>query len=287
MNRIKKKITVRFFSIEAHDNFFNDFVSIHTANQANNKPVRIINIREKKHLIKIHSELKFQNNPVYFISVVRERNTWQIRALSNGQISGIPLNQGIIGDPYYFVLVPKNQIVLGFTTGLSGSLKSMAATTLQQFNKDRISNIKLEHISKNKEFSKLRELKGYNKLHFKVDASSLTEATNDTPGILRDLFTAPFMLTNSQIALTFSEVGKNGFSEKDLIEIVDYLSENEGCTALTVQGLDDEGVKVHLDFSKAYAIYKTQIEVRDKFIDEKNAQDILLKALHDFDKLQQ
>lgn len=284
MNRIKKRITVRFFSIKANDSFFDDFVSIHNANQANEKNVRIINIREKKHLIKIHEEFQHQETSVFFLSVVRERNTWQARALGNGTISGIPLNQGIIGDPYYFLVVPGDRIIIGFTTGLSVSLKSVANTTLQQFNKDRVSKVALEHISKKKEFSKLRELSGYNKLYFKVNATSLGELNEDTPGILRELSAAPFMANNSQVALTFTEIGDDGFSERDLVDIVNYLSENDGCSALTVQGLDNEGEKVYLDFSKAYAIYKTEIEIRNKFVDEKKAREILINALNSFDR---
>lgn len=284
MNRIKKRITVRFFSIKANDSFFDDFISIHNANQANEKDVRIINIRKKKHLIKIHEELQHQEKNVFFLSVVRERNTWQTRALRSGTISAIPLNQGIIGDPYYFMVVPGDKIIIGFTTGLSGSLKSVANTTLQQFNKDRVSRITLEHISKQKEFSKLRELSGYNKLYFKVSATSIGEPNEGTPGILRELCAAPFMAHSSQIALTFSEIGEEGFSERNLIEIVDYLSENDGCSALTVHGLDNDGVKVHLDFSKAYAIFKTDIEIRSKFVDEKKGKEILFDALNSFDR---
>jgi len=283
MNRIKKRITVRFFSIKANDSFFDDFISIHNANQANEKDVRIINIREKKHLIKIHEELQHQDNSVFFLSVVRERNTWQTRALGNGTISGIPLNQGIIGDPYYLMVAPGDRIILGFTTGPSGSLKSVANTTLQQFNKDRVSRVALEHITKKKEFAKLRELSGY-KLHFKVNTTSLGEPNEDTPGILRGLCAAPFMANSSQLSLTINEIGDDGFSGRNLIDIVDYLSENDGCSALTVHGLDNDGVKVHLDFSKAYAIFKTQIEIRSKFVDEKKAKEILFKALSDFDK---
>jgi len=284
MNRIKKRITVRFFSINANYSFFDNFISIHNANQAREKDVRIINIREKKHLIKIHEKLQHQDNSVFFLSVVRERNTWQTRALGNGTISGIPINQGIIGDPYYFMVEPIDRIILGFTTGPSGSLKSVASTTLQQFNKDRVSRVVLEHISKKKEFSKLKELSPYNKLHFKINASSLGEPNEDTPGILRELCAAPFLPSNSEVELTFSEIGEDGFSERNLIDIVDYLSENDGCSALTVQGLDKEGVKVHLDFSKAYVIFKTDIEIRNKFVDEKKAKEILLNALNSFDK---
>ena len=120
----------------------------------------------------------------------------------------------------------------------------------------------------------------YNKLFFKINTTSLGDINDETPSILKDLCSSPFISNNSQIALTFSEIGKNGFSENDLIDIVDYLSENDGCSALTVQGLDKEGVKVHLDFSKAYAIYKIKIELRNKFIDEKNAKIILNNALN-------
>ena len=283
MNRIKKRITVRFFSIKASDSFFDDFISIHNANQANEKNVRIINIRDKKHLIKIHEELQHQAGSVFFLSVVRERNTWQARALGDGTISGIPLNQGIIGDPYYFLVVPKDKIILGFTTGLSGSLKSAANTTLQQFNKDRTSRVALAPVSNEREFSRLKELSGYNKLYFKVDATSLGEPNEGAPELLRQLIAAPFMANNSEIALTFTEIGDDGFSESNLVDIVSYLSENDGCSALTVHGTDHDGVKVHIDFIKAYAIFKTEIEIRNKFVDEKKAQEILFSALNSFD----
>ena len=283
MNRIKKRIIVRFFSIKANDSFFEDFISIQNANQASEKSVRIVNVRDKKHLIKIHDEFQYQDKSTFLITVVRERNTWQTRALKNGSISGIPLNQGIIGDPYYFYVIPRSKIVLGFTTGLSGSLKSTGNSILQQFNKDRTSTVTLEPVSKSGEFSKLKKLNGYNKLHFKVSANSLDESNEDAPELLRQLSAAPFMPINSEIALTFTEIGKNGFSENDLIDIVSYLSENDGCKALTVEGLDNNGLKVNLHFSKAYAIFKTEVEVRNKFIDEKKAQEILLNALISLD----
>lgn len=284
MNRIKKKIMVRFFSMKASDSFFDDFIAIHNASHANEKNVRIININDKKHLIKIYEELQYQGGSVFFLSIVRERNTWQARALGNGTISGIPLNQGIIGDPYYFFVEPKDKIIFGFTTGLSSSLKNVANVALQQFNKDRKSKIILEPISNKRELSRLKELSGYNKLYFKVDTNSLEESDEDAPELLRQLITVPFMTNNSEIALTFTEIGGAGFLESDLVDIVSYLSENDGCSALTVQGLDNEGVKVHLDFINIYATFKTDIETRNKFIDEHEAKKILFNALNSFDK---
>lgn len=284
MNRVKKRITVRFFSIKANDSFFNDFISIHNANQANEQNVRIINIREKKHLIKIHDALQHQNNSVFFLSVVRERNSWQVRALGDGTISGVPLNQGIMGDPYYFLVEPKDKIILGFTTGPSGSLKNVANATLQQFNKDRTSKVDLDPVSNEREFSRLKELSGYNKLYFKVDTSTFCESNEETPELLRQISAVPFMANNSEIALTFTEIGGEGFSESNLIDIVSYLSENDGCSALTVHGVDNDGVKVHLDFSKTYAIFKTEIEIRNKFVDEVEAKKILFNALSSFDQ---
>ncbi|MEW8486880.1 MAG: hypothetical protein AB2705_17000 [Candidatus Thiodiazotropha sp.] len=283
MNRIRRKIVVRLLAIKTKNNFFNDIPAILDSNLVNNN-VRIISIREKKHLIKLHAKQKYKNTSVYFLSVVRERNTWQVRALGNGKISSIPLNQGILGDPYYFFLIPRRKLLLGFTTGPSGSLKSTANAVLQQFNKDRTSKLNLEPVTKEREFEQLKSLSGYHKLHFKVDATALGDSTESAPDIFRQLSSSLFLNINSEIALTISEIGEKGFSETDLIDIVSYLSENDGCSALTVQGFDDDGAIVHLDFNKAYAVYKTEIVVRNKFIDEENAESALLSALEAFDK---
>lgn len=284
MNRIKKKITVRFFSMEANDSFMDGFVSICKTAHKTENDVRIVNIRGKKHFIKINEEYRYEDEEILFLSVVRERNTWQVKALGSGEVSGIKLNQGIVGDPYYLFVLPKYKTIIGFTTGVSGSLKSVANSVLQQFNTDRTTDVRLDYLSKTKEFSKLKELEGYNKLHFKVDPASIVELNDDAPGIIRELSSASFMSQNSLIALTFTEIGEEGFAEKDVVDIVNYLSENEGCSALTVQGLDSEGKKVHLDFSKAYAIYKTEIYIRGQYVDEKTAKSVLQKALNSVDQ---
>ena len=51
---------------------------------------------------------------------------------------------------------------------------------------------------------------------------------------------------------------------------------------MTVHGIDNDGVKVHLDFSKTYAIFKSDIEIRDKFVNEAEAKKILYDALSCF-----
>ena len=66
MNRVKKKLKVRFLSIDAGDSFLKDFVSIQKANQASDKKVRIINIRDKKYFIKIHNDLEYQRDNIFF-----------------------------------------------------------------------------------------------------------------------------------------------------------------------------------------------------------------------------
>ncbi len=276
-NRNKKAITVRFFSVKSKSNFFDDFIAIQNADI--DRKVRIINIREKKHFIKIHGSESHSNKEYYFLSVVRERNTWQAKALGDGTISGITLNQGIVGDLYYFLIVPDENLIAGFTTGLSGSLRGVAVATLQQFNRDRTKNVNLEHISRKNEIGKLKQLNGYNKLHFKVNFTQLGELNEESPSMLRQLSIAPFLTNNSHISLTLTDIGNERFTEKDLEEIVNFLSENDGCTTLTVYGLDAEGEKVHLDFSNTYKQYKKEIETRDKYIDEKIAKEVLLESL--------
>ena len=144
MRKIKKKIGVHFFSIDATDEFFEDFRSIQYANWTNEKPVRLVSIKDKKHLIKIYSPIKHSGHSAFFLSVVRERTTWQARALADGTISGIHSNQGLIGDLYYYVVLPANKSVIGFTAGTSATVRGVANAVLQQFNKKRTSRIVVE-----------------------------------------------------------------------------------------------------------------------------------------------
>ena len=277
MNRIKKKITVRFFSVKAHKEFFHDFIASFHANKLNDNNVRIINIRNKKHLIKINDEVDIQNNDAYLISVIRERNTWQTRGLADGTISGIPLNQGIVGDPFYFVFIPSHKIILGFTTGLSGTLKSVATNTLQQFNKDRTSKITLDFITKDNEFSRLKELRHFENIHFKIKSASLIETSDAAPAFLKDFSSSPIIENLPQLEFKFD---KEKITQINVEDIVFYLSESEGCSFLKLQGLDGDGKKISLDFSNAFVTFITEIQVRNKFIDEKKAHEILFDALN-------
>ncbi len=284
MNRIKKSIIVRFFSIEAKDNFFDNFISSFAASKDNALSSRIFNLRTKKHLIKISQEYNVSDTKAYTVTVVRERNTWQTKATSDGQITGISLNQGIIGDPYFFFVVPSKRILLGFTTGPSGSLKSVGKSMLEQFNNDRLGQIKLSLIPKEKEFSALKELPVNGSLYFKIDSSSLSDISADAPQLIKDLSSAPYIENNIQLALDleFDDSPDKSLSKNNVIEIVDYLSDHEGCTLLKVKCVDSEGVPIHLDFGNAFLNYKTEITTRNKFIDEDSSIHVLNNALSEY-----
>jgi len=280
MNRLGKKVKVRFFSIKGHEGFFEDFISIYQANIKSEKGVRIVNILDKKYFIKIYNNPENIDNNIFFLSIVRERNTWQTKALGDGTISSIIPNQGIVGDPYYYVVMPEDKVMLGFTTGPSGSLKAVGSNILQQFNKNRSSKISLEHIINRKEPASLQEISEYAKLHFKINTTLLGKPTENMPGIIKELCSSPFMANNSQIALTINEIGDGGLPSRDLASIVGFLFENNACSVLTVQGLNDEGEKVFLDFSKTHVVYETSIEMRNKFVDEVQAKNALVGALN-------
>ena len=286
MGKIKKRITVRFFSIDADNSFFNDFVSINQASRINEKCVRVINIRDKKHLIKIHDKLEHSKRPVFFLSVVRERNTWQARALSDGTISAIPLNQGILGDPYYFLVVPECKIILGFTTGPSASVRSVANAILQQFNKDRTSKISLEPISKEREYTRLKDLNELTEVRFSVNPSSLSESGDELPNIFKGLSSSPFLMGSSKLELTLSDFRDTDFTQENLLDAVDYLSDNEFCTKLVVKGVDSEGEEQQLNLNKTYLRHSTNIHIRGNFVDEKMAKTIVLDALNSQSVLQ-
>ncbi|MAD98322.1 hypothetical protein [Pseudoalteromonas spongiae] len=287
MNKLKKSITVRFFSIEAENSFFSEFVSNYQANQNNDNQTRIINIRNKKHLLKASNFIRQSDSDVFPVTVVRERNTWQTKATSDGKISSIAINQGIIGDPYFFSIIPKLKVVIGFTSGPSVSLKSVGTSLLEQFCNNRSTKVKLELIPKEKEFSRLTEIDDYSSLHFKIGTTSLSDVAENAPQLIRDLSSAPYLESNMQLALDFAidEKEDTGLSKENVIEIVNYLSNHDDCTLLKVKGKNEDGSVVHLDFGNAFINYKTEITTRHKYIDEKVALEILEDALANFKSL--
>ena len=279
MSRIKKKITVRFFSITTDSAFFEDFVSSHNTNLINAKPVRFFNIRDKKHLIKIYQPVEHNGKEVYFLSVVRERTTWQARALVDGTISGVHSNQGLIGDLYYYLVVPGVKAILGFTTGPSTTLRSVANAVLDQFKKDRISKIALEPLVKDNEYAKIKDIAEFTEMRFGLAPALLSEANDEMPSIFRDLKASPFMASSSKLELTISEFDESGFTRDDLFAAVDYLADNECCTSLIIKGVDSNGGKMQLDLNKTYLAYTSQVQLRGSFVDEDLAKSVILNAM--------
>lgn len=283
MNTIKKKITVRFFSIRAKDSFFKNFPSSFLANSRNSPNARVLNIKGKKHLIKAVKSDKAKNIDTYSLTLVRERNTWQTKASRDGDISGITQNQGLIGDPYYLLVVPNKKLLLGFTTGPSGSLKSVGSTALEQFNNDRTNKVTLDLIPKEKEFDKLNNLPEFSSLHFKLDSSSLSDVSDDAPQLIKDLSSAPYIDSGIQLSLDFEieNSEETPFSKESLLEIINFLSDHEGCSVLKIRGTDSDGIPVNLDFGNAFLSYNTEVTTRNKYIDEPTSEKVLSEALEE------
>jgi hypothetical protein len=277
MNKIKRNVTVRFFSIDASRSFLENFSANYSISNEETSSSRIVSVRNTKHLVKTTPSSK----GMYFISVVKERNTWQAKATRDGSISGLSINQGIIGDPYYFCVLPSKKLVFGFTTGPIGSLKSVAKFALEQFNSIRTENIELSLIPKEKEYTKLLELPDYSSLHFKINSSSLVDLSDNAPQLIKNLGAAPYIENNVQLSLDIecSEDPESIVTKQSLIEIVNYLSENDACTVLKVKGLDKQGNQVNLDFGNAFVNYKTELMMRSKYIDESTSFKVLSSAL--------
>lgn len=282
MSRIKKNITVRFFSIEASKEFFDNFISNFVANKDTENSSRIFTLKHKKHLIKLSQKYSVLDTYAYAVSVVRERNTWQTKATSDGHITGISLNQGIIGDPYYFFIVPEKEILLAFTSGPIPSLKSVGKSMLEQFQNDRSEIIKLNLIPKEKEFSALKNLPESGSLNFKINPSSFSDVSADAPQLLRDLSSTPYIEGNTNqltLGLEFTDDADQLLSKENIMEIVDYLSDHEGCKMLKVKWVDEAGKTKHLDFVNAFFNYKTEITTRHTFIEESLSAEVLNEAL--------
>ncbi|MEZ8826152.1 hypothetical protein AB6E04_17490 [Vibrio amylolyticus] len=276
MSKTKKIVTVRFFSVDASDAFFDNFSANFLLSNESSANTRIVTIRNTKNFIKAADKSTNQ----YFITVVRERNSWQAKAMRDGNISGLAINQGIIGDPYYFCVIPEQKVVLGFTTGPIGSLKTVASIALEQFKTLRTDKVTLSLIPKEKEFSKLLELPEYNSLHFKINSSSLVDVADDAPTLIKNLSSAPYIEHNVQLALDLecSDEPDSIVTKDNIIEIVNYLSDNESCTVLKVKGKNEDGQNINLDFGNAFINYRSELSTRNKYIDESTAIKVLSSA---------
>ncbi|MAF68669.1 MAG: hypothetical protein CMH25_04915 [Micavibrio sp.] len=281
MNRIRKSITVRFFSIEASESFFDDFIINFLANRDNSNSSRIFNLKTKKHLIKLGEEHILKENKAYSVSVVRERNTWQTKATSDGQITGISLNQGIIGDPYYFFVVPDKKILLALTSGPIQTLRSVGKSMLEQLQSSRSEKIRLSLIPKEQDFVSLEKLSEKGSLNFKINPSSFSDISSDAPQLIRDLSSNPYIENSAQkltLNLDFEDAADQLLSRDHIMEIIDYLSDHEGCEMLRVKWHDEEGNANQLDFVNAFFNYRTEITTRHTFIEESVSVEILKEA---------
>jgi len=249
MNRARKKVTVSFFAIEAAEDFFRGFVSSFKATKDGTKGSRVLNLRSKKHLIKAASEHEVNDRKAY---------------------AGINLNQGIIGDPYFFLIIPESKLLLGFTSGPSGSLKGVARVMLEQFNSNRSNSIRLEFVPREEGSSPLHEVPSEGELHLKIGRSAFAEIHDDTPKLIRELGQSPLTEHDIQLVLNldFSDQADAAMSRSGALDLISYFADNDGCVALRVKGTSDLGEAIRLNFGNAFFSYQDEILTRNKFIDE-------------------
>lgn len=88
------------------------------------------------------------------------------------------------------------------------------------------------------------------------------------------------MASSSKFELTISDFGDTSFTQENILDAVDYLSDNEYCSTLIVKGVDSEGKKQQLNLNRAYLIYNAIINIRSNFIDEKIAKNVVIDALN-------
>lgn len=281
LNRISKKIRVSFFDVEATEKFFREFVSSFVASKEATGGSRILNLRDKKHLIKAAEEYEFSGGMAYAVAVVRERNTWQAKATSNGKISGISLNQGIIGDTYFFLIAPEQKKILGFTSGPSGSLRGVAKTVLEQFNGDRTERIRLDFTPQRKKHPSLEALPSVGELQLKISSTALSEVADDAPQLVKRISAGSLLEHDVQLILNlpFSSSTDSSFSRDDVVELIRYFAEHDGCSSLIASGQDDFGNQVKLDFGNVFYHYRTEVTMRTKYLEEELSLNVLKDSL--------
>ncbi len=284
MNKVSKNITTQVFRVESEHELFDAFKSSYVANTNSDNTARIISVRKKKHLVKILGEREIDGVKAYAVTVVKERNTWQARATNDGKISGILLNQGIIGDQYFLFVVPSVGCVLGFTSGLTGTIKSVAKTVLELFSNIKGHKIRLSPIPKDPQFNRIADLPPQSVLHFKIQSSALTDLSDDAPSTIKDMSTNPYLEEVEQYSFVFpvGDGPDDKLTQQSARDIVLFLSDNNDCKSLYFDYTDQNGHKQKIDFKKVFVSYSEEVSMRNKFVDEVKAVNTLSNAMSAF-----
>lgn len=280
-NKLKKSVTVLFYNIDGDDSFYENLPLNYFTLCESEEKTRIITSRDKKHLIKLTPPDSINKNNIFGVTVVRERNTWQTKATKDGSITGIHLNQGIIGDLYYIYILPEYKTVFGFTSGPSGTLKSVCKFILEQLNTNRKTKIKIDLIPKEKKYFSLNDYEEFNSLYFRMNSSYLNDITDDAPHFFKQLSASPYIAPGMQLSfdLAFNDENDDLFTKDNVIEIINFLSDHDGCSVLKVKANDSDGKPSTIDFSETFLHFKTEVNTRNKFIDEETASRVLGLAL--------
>jgi hypothetical protein len=281
MGATTKNITIHYFKIKSETKTLQNINSIFQYNEKNDTRARFFTSRGKNILIKTISNVELVRSKAHFFAAVKERSSWQVKVNSDGVFHGVKPQQGLMGDLYYFLLLPREMMLLGFTTGLNGTIKNIGKLMLEQFSSNRRESMTLDLIPKQKDFAALNEIPEFSSLQFKISTSSLMDVGDDVPELIKNLASAPYIDGSMQLSLDF-DLGLNAhaqISRDSIIEIVNYLSENPGCSVLKIKGTDQSGASISLDFGDAFLNYKTAIKLRDDFIDETTALSLLKEAV--------
>ena len=115
MNRHLKRLTCKYFTVEAGDQFFPYFAATFNTLQASEKRAQSFNARDSRCYLKPVKELSLGKDRGFLLLLVRERNTWQCRAAASGSISSPAPKQGILGDTNYILLNLDRRLLTGFS----------------------------------------------------------------------------------------------------------------------------------------------------------------------------
>lgn len=278
MGKMNKQVQVMVFELSSGEAYDRDLCASYDANKNISNPVRIVSVRNKRHVVKVVESRDVNGARAFVFTVVRERNTWQVKALSDGTIAGITGNQGVVGDPYYYIVIPTIRMVLGFTTGPKAGVKGVGEVALEQFRRDRSVAIKLKYVERSDGLSCLATLQEYVDFRFKVDIDLLVARDDAVPDAIKNMSISGDLLGGVKVSLAFKG-GESRLSVADVSDIVRYLYGKKECSMLLLHGISSGGDDIYIRGGRDRLQYRSDYVVRDMFVDSGLAEKILYDAV--------
>lgn len=280
MSLTPKSLIVHFFKVELDEAVLKKFVGTFNSLRKLGTKTEIVNLSQSRFLLHCLANKSGPSQQVLFWSVVKERNTWQVRTRQDGSLEGLQQPNSLVGDLSFFKFDAKRKVLAAFTTySGTGYLRSISKSVFKHL-LPRSAAFGIEYLSDDQKISQIKRWDYFSRISIKLNTTSISDE-DEKPDLIRALLNIRETFGGNTISVTLGG-GDERLPKQDVAETVNYLSSSGSCESLNLAGgmFDEEEKTLPLNLKKAFVRYTAIVELRgdQKYINVSNADSVLTEA---------